>query len=342
MRIGIDLGGTKIYGLAVDEGVEMAEVKAKTPVHGGPMAVIDAIVAMVQELGRGAQVEAVGVGAPGAVDYKRGIVGRAPNLKGWLDPFPLAAALTDALGGVPVAVDNDVNVGTVAEHRLGAGRQKRDFMGVFVGTGVGAGLILNGRLRRGPTGFAGEIGHMVVRSGGRVCGCGARGHLEAYAGRAGMERRARQFEQRGRDTLLVDVAGTRRMTSSVFAQALDKKDAIAIRLVDRAVATLGIAVAAAVVTLDIPLVVMGGGLADRLGSPFIDRVAEATHQALPPGSQPELKVVPAQLGDRGGAHGAVLLADEHLAKVEAARQRREQKAASPNGSRGRRAPTSAG
>src|SRR5439155_25513287 len=122
------------------------------------------------------------------------VVKRAPDLDGWHDPFGLAEALSEALGGMPVRVDNDVNVGTVAEHRMGAARGSNDVLGAFVGTGVGGGLILDGRLRGGPFGVAGEIGHMVVARNGRACGCGGRGHLEAYARRAGMERRARELD----------------------------------------------------------------------------------------------------------------------------------------------------
>lgn len=308
MKIGVDLGGTKIFAVASAGDELVGEHKAKTPVMGGPLAVVDAIVSVVKELSGGADLEAVGIGAPGAVDDTTGIVRRAPNLKGWMDPFPLGSTLSEALGGVPVLVDNDVNVGTVAEHQLGAAAGHENVVGLFVGTGVGAGLILDGALRRGPTGFAGEIGHMVVRAGGRRCGCGGRGHLEAYAGRAGMERRARQHHARGMDTLLVELSNTRRMTSSVFARALEAQDRVAVQLVDRAVETLGQAVAATVTVLDVPLVVVGGGLADRLGPGFVRRVEQASVAAMPSGQADTLRVVPGALGDRGGAFGAVVMA----------------------------------
>ena len=308
MRVGVDLGGTKIFAVATAGGRIVGELKAKTPVMGGPVVVVDAIVEVVRGLVGDTVPECVGVGAPGAVDYATGTVQRAPNLKGWWDPFPLGPALSEALGGARVLVDNDVNVGTVAEHRLGAGHGADDLLGVFVGTGVGGGLILDGQLRRGPSGFAGELGHIVVRSGGRRCGCGARGHLEAYAGRAGMERRARQHHARGLDTMLVETARSRRMTSSVFARALDAGDKVAVTLVDRAVETLGQAVAAAVLVLDVPLVVIGGGLADRLGPSFVERIRAATVASLPAGQGDDVSIVPGTLGDRGGALGAAVLA----------------------------------
>jgi glucokinase len=182
---------------------------------------------------------------------------------------------------------------------------------VFAGTGVGAGIVLDGQLRRGPTGAAGEIGHMVVRRGGRLCGCGGRGHLEAYAGRAAMERRARDLERKGRDTVLVDLAPGRRMTSGVFVKALAAKDAVAIELIDDAVGALGVAIASAVSLLDVALVVVGGGLADRMGSEFVQRVDQACRADVFP-RNPELRIVPAALGDRGGSIGAALLAADRF------------------------------
>lgn len=316
--VGVDLGGTKIYGVVLDQGEVVAEAKAKTPTQGGPLAVIDAMASLVGGLvatpSLADPVVGVGVGAPGVVNPEDGSVRSAPNLPGWMEPFGVGPALSEALGGLPVEVDNDVNVGTFAEHLMGAGRGAADLMGVFVGTGVGAGIILGGELRRGQTGAAGEIGHMVVRRGGRRCGCGGRGHLEAYAGRANLERRARELESRGRDTPLVELAPSRRMTSGVFVKALAVGDPLAVELIDDAVGALGAAIASAVALLDIPLVVVGGGLADRLGAAFVARVEGAVTAELFP-RNPLLRVVPAELGDRGGATGAALLgAFRHQAK----------------------------
>jgi glucokinase len=170
-------------------------------------------------------------------------------------------------------------------------------------------------LRRGRTGAAGEIGHMIVRRGGRLCGCGGRGHLEAYAGRAAMERRARDLERKGRDTVLVDLAPGRRMTSGVFVKALAAGDAVATELIDDAVGALGVAIASAVSLLDISLVVVGGGLADRLGPSFVDRVEEACLADVFP-RNPDLRIIPAALGDRGGSMGAALMAAERIGTAE--------------------------
>lgn len=192
---------------------------------------------------------------------------------------------------------------------MGAGQGATDLVGVFVGTGVGGGLILDGELRRGPAGGAGEIGHVVVHPGGRPCGCGGRGHTEAYAGRASMERRARELDAAGHDTALVELSRAKRMTSGVFNKALDARDPVVIELLDEAVDALGLALAATVTLLDVHLVVVGGGLADRLGPGFVGRVEQAARTNLFLGGSP-LRVLPAALGDQGGAIGAALLVED--------------------------------
>jgi glucokinase len=312
--VGVDLGGTKIFAVLAKGDEVAADAKRKTPAQGGPLGVVDAIAAVIGELGGTAGVDAVGVGAPGAVDVATGVVRQAPNLPGWHDPFNLAAALSESLDGLPVFVDNDVNVGALAEHRQGAGRDTTDMLGVFVGTGVGGGIVLDGKIRRGLTGFAGEIGHTIVQRDGRRCGCGGRGHLEAYAGRAAMEKRARELDAKGRDTALVELAPSKRMTSGVFAKALAAGDSVTIELLDEAVAALGVAIASAVTLLDLELVVVGGGLADRLGPAFVGRIEQAARSELFAESS-TLRVISAELGDQGGAIGAALLAADEFGRT---------------------------
>lgn len=308
MYIGVDLGGTKIYAVLLKGAEVVNEVKAKTPTQGGPLAVVDAIADVVRQL-ETSDVQGLGVGAPGVVDASTGTVQQAPNLHGWVEPFALGPAISEALDGVRVEVDNDVNMGTLAELRVGAGKGAAEMLGVFVGTGVGGGVVLDGEVRRGQSGLAGEIGHMVVDQRGRTCGCGGRGHLEAYAGRASLERRARELEAEGRDTVLQELAPAKRMTSGVFAKALAQGDPVTIELLDEAVEALGVGIASAVTLLDLPLVVVGGGLADRLGPAFVGRIEQATRSRLFAEASP-LRVIPAELGDRGGATGAALMAAE--------------------------------
>jgi glucokinase len=199
-----------------------------------------------------------------------------------------------------------VNVATVAEHQLGAGKGASDVLGVFVGTGVGGGMVLGGQLRRGKEGYAGEIGHIVIRQGGRRCGCQGLGHLEAYAGRGAMEEIARDRAAHGTRTVLVELAGEGRMTSSVFAAALEQGDPVVVELLDDAVSALGAGIGSAVTLLDVEVVVVGGGLADRLGPAFVGRVEQAAREQLF-ASASRLRVVPAALGDQAGALGAALI-----------------------------------
>jgi len=308
--IGIDLGGTKVYGVVLHGEKVKKDAKRKTPTSGGPDAVVETIAGVVADLGGTDGIKGVGVGAPGPVDHEAGVVRQAPNLAGWQDAdVPLGALVSKALGGVPVFVENDANVGTLGEHRRGAGRGTSDVLGVWVGTGIGGGLILDGHLRRGPTGYAGEIGHTVVVKGGRLCACGHAGHLEAYAGRAALEREARARAADGRMNMLVELAGDGRMTSKIWADALEARDPVALELIDGAVWALGVGAADAVTLLDLEMVIVGGGLADRLGPSFVGRIEQsAREQLFAHGSA--ARVVPAALGDQSGALGAALTAAE--------------------------------
>jgi glucokinase len=253
-------------------------------------------------------LERVGVGSPGAIDQAAGTVAQARNLPDWEGTFPLADALAASVGA-PVAVENDVQVAVVGEFELGAGRPYSSLLGVWWGTGVGGGLILDGKPWVG-RGAAGEIGHVVVKIGGAHCPCGRRGCLEAYAGRGAMEARARHLVERGRKTTLFEIMekhGRTRLTSGVWARALDHGDELAVALIDRAIRALGAGVASAVNLLDVEAVVIGGGLGTRLGEPYVERIAAAMQPHLFVSERPPA-VLPTGLGDLGGAIGATLVA----------------------------------
>ena len=313
-RGGIDLGGTKIQTVVVDEDNEvLGQARHPTPQTGGPRDVAEAMAAALREAARQAGVEpreltGVGVGSPGAIDASAGSVGQARNLPDWEGVFPLAAALTDALDGVAVKLGNDVSVATDAEVLLGAGRGARSLLGVFWGTGVGGGVVLGGRTWDGE-GAAGEIGHMVVKQGGARCPCGRRGCMEAYAGRGAMEARARKRHDDGEKTDLFHLMkkhGRPRLTSGIWARALAAGDKLATELVDEAVEALGTGVASAVNLLDVQVVVIGGGLGLRLGEEYRRRIADAMMPHLFNDDRPP-QVRLAALGDLGGAIGAALL-----------------------------------
>jgi glucokinase len=208
-----------------------------------------------------------------------------------------------------VFVGNDVQVATDAEFHLGAGKPYDSLLGVFWGTGVGGGLVLDRKPWLG-RGGAGEIGHMVVKIDGARCTCGRRGCMEAYAGRASMEARARRRVEKGRRTDLFKLMkehGRSRLTSSVWAHALERGDKVATEIIDEAIAALGAGIASAINLLDVGAVIVGGGLGVRFGEPYAERIAAAMQPHLfHDENPPDVRV--ASLGDLGGAIGAALLA----------------------------------
>jgi len=314
-RGGIDLGGTKIEAVVVDERNRvLGQGRRPTPTEGGPPAVVERIAETVRIAAEQAGVApedlvGVGIGSPGDIDARRGTVGRAHNLPDFEQPFPVAAALSEGLG-TQVRIGNDVQVAVRGEFELGAGEDYASLLGVWWGTGVGGALILGRKLWLG-RGAAGEIGHMVVRRGGikEAGGSGLRGTLEAYAGRASMEAQARHAERKGTKTRLFKVMekrGRTRLTSGVWARALDEDDKLAHELVDRAIEALGVAIASAINLTDVEAVVLGGGLGVRLGPRYLDPLrAEMQTHLFAADRPPDLHV--AALGDLGGAIGAALL-----------------------------------
>jgi glucokinase len=312
-RGGIDLGGTKIEAVVVDGGGKVvAQSRHPTPTDGGPAKVADEMIAAMSSAAEQAgvateQLGGVGVGSPGEIDSRRGTVAHARNLPDWDAPFALGPSLEDSLS-TKVKIGNDVQVAVEGERVLGAGADYSSFVGVWWGTGVGGGIVMRKALWRG-RGAAGEIGHTVVKRGGARCGCGRRGCLEAYAGRASMEAAARREIKGGRKTDLFKIMerrGRTRLTSGVWARALDQDDKVAHELIDRAVEMLGTGIASAVNLLDVEAVILGGGLGVRLGPRYLDAIhEEMMKHVFVPERPPKLHV--AGLGDLGGAIGASLL-----------------------------------
>jgi glucokinase len=310
---GVDLGGTKIQTVVVDGAGEVAgQSRRPTPTTGGPADVAREIADAMKDAAAQAGVktsslEGIGIGSPGNVDDEAGTVSAAKNLPGWDGTFDMRRALEKACG-TGVRLGNDVQVATDAEFALGAARPYRSLLGVFWGTGVGGGIVLDGKPWIGRD-VAGEIGHVVVRIGGALCGCGRRGCMEAYAGRASMEARARRRANRGEKTVLFKIMeerGRTRLTSGVWARALDRGDPLARNLLDRAVRALGAGVASCQNVLDVDAIIIGGGLGLRLGEPYVERIREAMMPHLFADDHPPA-IELAALGDLGGAIGGALL-----------------------------------
>ncbi len=311
---GVDLGGTKIEVAVFDaERKVLGSARHPTPTEGGPSAIADVIAGGLTEACTAAgttpkELAGIGIGSPGIVDTAAGTVSGARNLSGWEHTFALADAVVQRSGAALARVGNDVEVATNAEFQLGAGTPYSSLLGVFWGTGVGGGLVLDGHPWRGRS-AAGEIGHMVVKLDGRRCPCGRRGCMEAYAGRAAMEARARHRHRHGEHTDLFKIMEKRdrtRLTSAVWAKALEQQDELAGELIEEAVQALGAGIASAVNLLDVEAVVIGGGLGVRFGEPMVNRIQVAMHPHLFNDARPPA-VHPATLGDLGGAIGASLL-----------------------------------
>ena len=313
LRGGIDLGGTKIQTAVVDSAGEVSgEARRPTPTDGGPQGVADEMAAALVEAAQLAGVESselagVGVGSPGDADEKTGVVSTARNLPDWEGSFPLAESLKEALG-TEVRIGNDVQVATEAEFHLGAGREFQSLIGVFWGTGVGGGLVLDGKPWLG-RGAAGEIGHMVVKRGGAKCPCGRKGCMEAYAGRSAMEAEARRQHEEGHKTDLFELMEKHdkpRLTSGIWERAVDANDHLAEDLIHRAIEALGTGIASAVNLLDPEAVIIGGGLGIRFGERYMEPLTKEMGKHLFLDEKPPAVRV-ASLGDLGGAIGASLL-----------------------------------
>jgi glucokinase len=317
---GVDLGGTKVQGVVVDKaGDQLATAVASTPVRGGPQSVVEQVAAVVRAAAANAgvgvdELDGVGVGSAGTVSSGAGLVLYAGNLSGFERPVPLARLVAGALGLDPAAVriENDVNVATLAEYRAGAAHGLDSLLAVFAGTGVGGAVVLGGRLRQGARGAAGEIGHTIVVQDGERCPCGRRGCVEAYAGRTPMERAVREAVAAGRATELPAIQerlGRSRLDTLVLAEGLALGDELAAELVDRAARALGTAIGSACNLLDVQGVLLGGGLADGLGEPFVRQVERALRPLLL-ADEPPVEVRRTALGGMAGAIGAGLLVHE--------------------------------
>ena len=312
--IGVDMGGTKILSAVIDaKGNILGTAKVSTKAGRGAVAVIDRIANCIQRAVNksgvdAASIQAVGIGAPGPLDPATGVVIFAPNL-GWRD-VPLKTEL-EARTGFPTFVDNDVNVGTLGEHVFGAGRGIQNVVGIFVGTGIGGGIILQGELFHGASKTAGEIGHIIVKAGGPRCGCGTRGCLEAIASRTAM---TKQFQKailkKGKKSVLSELTGgdLGAIRSGVLAKAVRLNDELTLKVFKKVTKYLGIGIGSIVNFLNPEMIVLGGGVVEALDDTFLDDIRDATKKYSLPNTLDGVQIVRAELGDNSGILGAAALA----------------------------------
>jgi glucokinase len=317
--VGIDMGGTRVRALVVDAqnrvlGMQRAPTypKQKPERTVGDLALL-VKAALEQAQVRLSDLRTVSIGVPGAVDPERGIVHHAPNL-GW-KKVALGPKL-EALLHVPVFVENDVNIGVMGEYVLGAGQGVQNLVGIFVGTGIGGGILRDGQLYQGARGAAGEVGHIILEVNGPRCGCGNLGCAEALASRTAMEREVRAALRRGEKSIvpkLMRERGRERMTSSIIEKAMKQHDPVMEKVMERAQFYLGILVANVVNMLDPECVIIGGGIVARLGKAYVTPIRKTAYEHfLRRNDARRVKIVPGLLGDGAGPLGAVVLARQRL------------------------------
>lgn len=311
--VGVDLGGTKILAGVFDEKFNcLGRAKMSTKSQRGPPAVIERVARCVQDaidecdlLPK--QIRGIGIGAPGASDPETGRVIFAPNLV-W-ENIPLKKDL-EKLIQIPVFVENDCNVQTLGVYERELKAKPRHMVGIFLGTGIGAGLILDGKLFSGFNRTAGEIGHMVLEVGGPKCGCGNRGCFEALASRTAIFRRIQSAIKDGQKTILTELLGgdLEDMRSGDLRKAVRRGDKFVEKVVEEAAEYTGIAVANIINLFNPEVIVLGGGVIDALEDEMLAIIIETAHDYAMQGTDKNIAVIASQLGDDAGITGGAVLA----------------------------------
>ena len=312
--VGVDLGGTKILAGVFNAKLELkGTTKLSTKADRGVEAVIERVARCVKEAVDEcdlelSQIRGIGIGAPGAVDSEAGRVIFAPNLPGWKD-VPLKKNLEKLLN-VPVFLGNDCNVCTLGVFDQEYKAKPRDLIGIFIGTGIGGGLILNGDLYHGHNLTAGEIGHMVIEVNGPKCGCGNRGCFEALASRTAIFREVQAAVKGGQETLLTDMLGKdlSDMRSGDLRKAIRRGDKLATKVVETAAEFAGIGVANLINVLNPEIVVVGGGVIEALADEMMPTLIKAAKEHVMPGTMSGIEIKASKLGDNAGITGAAVLA----------------------------------
>jgi glucokinase len=313
-RIGLDVGGTKVLGAIFDEERSIVHrLKKKSTELGAAAENVEQVIAdVVEELlsSSGIPLERVGAIAssvPGVIDQKSGLVLFTPNLP-WRN-YDLGGAMRQRFG-VPFYIGNDVNLGVLGEYRFGAARGYRNVVGLFVGTGVGGGLILNGELYTGHKFKAAELGHMILDPEGPPCGCGNRGCLEAFSSKQGMSAYIREQGKKGRGSLLAKAVQEGVFKSKKLKKALLAGDSVAMEAVDRSCHYLAVATGSLINIFSPDLVLYGGGVIEAVGDLFLEKILREVDKYCMPEIRSTVELKNASLGDDTVLYGALALMEE--------------------------------
>jgi glucokinase len=315
--LGIDLGGTKVQAAVLDSDARIVgRARAKTRAWRND----EEVFATITQIGHRAiedacitpsNLAAVAIGAPGPIDSDTGYIIESVNL-GFTN-FPLGPRLSDEFGCQTI-VENDVNAGVYGEFKAGAARGARNVVGIFVGTGIGGGLILNGALHRGFSGNAGEIGHIIVKAGGPRCNCGNRGCLEAVASRTAITREVRKAIKRGRQSLASKLLNknTDLLSGKELKSLYDSGDEVVTEIVKDAARLIGIGIGSLMNLLAPEVIVLGGGVVEAFGATFVERIDRTARRIAFDINSKDVRITRVELGDDAGVIGAAMLATEAL------------------------------
>ncbi|HEY2953386.1 MAG TPA: ROK family protein [Verrucomicrobiae bacterium] len=311
--VGVDLGGTKVLAGVFDPKLQLVgTLKVSTKSERGPEAVIERIARCVIEAVDECdlnlkQIKGIGLGAPGAVDPESGRVIFAPNL-GWED-VALEKELKKQLE-VPVFLENDCNICTLGVYEEELKSKPRHVIGIFLGTGIGGGLILNGELYSGFNHTAGELGHMVIDINGPKCGCGNKGCFEVFASRGALFRKVQAAVKDGQKTVLTEMLGQdlKDLRSGDLRKAFRRDDKLVEKIVEEAAEYTGLAVANLINLINPEVVVLGGGLIEQLADEMMPIITKRARASVMPGTGKGIEIIASKLGDNAGIVGGAVLA----------------------------------
>ncbi|MBQ7692335.1 MAG: ROK family protein [Oscillospiraceae bacterium] len=310
-NICLDVGGTKVLGAIFNEKDEIIYRLKKRSKSGGEGTadVEKVIISVVEEMIEASGIDrkklnAIASCAPGVIDQDKGIVLFTPNLP-WRN-YDIAGAMRKKFG-VPFFVGNDVNLGVLGEYKFGAARGYKNIVGFFVGTGMGGGLVLDGKLFTGNQFKAAEYGHMILDPEGPLCGCGQRGCLEALASKTAMTSYIRQQVSRGRECQLADMAAEGVIRSKKLKKAVESGDKVAIEAVDRACHYLAIATGNMINTISPDLILYGGGVIEAMGDYFLEKILAEVDRYCMTTIRPTVEIKIAELGDDSILYGDLAL-----------------------------------
>lgn len=314
--ISIDMGGTKILAGVINskEGI-IAKIKSPTSPEGSQKEYIDSLVKIINALIRDAglkpkNIQAVCLGIPGSLNPYTGIVGLAPNLG--LKNFHVSEKLQTKIP-IPVIIENDVNMGALGLKKFGVAKNAKNMLAVFVGTGIGGAIIIDGKIYRGTSFAAGEIGHMIIKKGGPVCGCGKRGCFEAVASRSSIVKSILADIKANKKSIIKKLSAPNKpIKSRILSEAVKAKDKLTIKHISSACEAIGQVLANVTNLMNFDTIVLGGGLIEALDKFMLPKIKKSFNEFALKGAAESVKIVSNNLGDDAALYGGIPLVEEFL------------------------------